>query len=105
MGSSQYKYGHEKEKKVAQSLRGSGMSCNLSTGSRGASDIQAEGNGKKWKVQVKATRTNDSPSISSEELRRLKIQASRTNSTPVIAEVNRGQITFRSARNGRKLKP
>jgi len=102
---SQYGYGREKEKKVARSLRGSGLSCNISPGSRGPSDIQAEGNGKKWKVQVKSTRTTGSSSISSEELRRLKIQASRTKSTPVVAEVNRGKITFKSARNGRKLRP
>ena len=100
-----YKYGRNKEKKVAKILKSKGFNTNLSPGSRGPSDIKAINGSRKWCVQVKSSRNVGDPHIIKEELRRLKIQATLSKGVPVIAEVNRGRVKFISARTGRRLKP
>lgn len=100
-----YKYGRIKEKQVAKLLRSKSCKVNTSPASRGPSDLEAICGSRRWKIQVKSTRGSSPPRMSSEEIRQLKIQASKTKSTPVIAEVVRGNVTFKSLRSGRKLKP
>lgn len=106
MPKSQYKYGRDKELKVARSLRGRGASVKVSKGSKGAADLKATfSTGKKWNIQVKATRKGTPASPSAKDLGRLKQGATRSDATPVVAKVTRKGIGYTSARSGRKLNP
>ena len=104
---SQYSYGRDKELKIARSLRARGASVKVSKGSRGASDLKATfSSGKKWNVQVKATRKGNAASPSTRDLGRLKQSATMSGATPVVAKVSRGKITYSSARGSqRTLRP
>ena len=102
----QYKYGIEKEKKVARSLRGKGAKVSISKGSKGAADLKVKfSTGTKWHVQVKSTRIGKAASPSAKTIGRLKQSSSRVKATPVIAKVSPKGIEFTSARSGRKLTP
>jgi len=99
-------YGQRKELKVARQLRGHGASVKISPGSRGAADLKATfPSGKSWNIQVKASRSGTPASPSAKDLERLKISASRNGAPPVVAKVNCADISYRSARSGRKLNP
>lgn len=102
----QYKYGREKELKIARSLRSRGAKVEVSPGSKGASDLKVKfHSGTKWNVQVKSTRKGTPARPSSRAIGRLKQSATKSGATPAVANVSRGQIEFRSARSGRKLNP
>ena len=102
----QYKYGRDKEMKIARSLRGGGAKVNVSPGSKGAADLDVQfKSGTRWKVQVKSTRSGKPSGPSSMDLGRLKQIATKSNATPVIAMVSGGETEYRSARSGRKLNP
>ena len=102
----QYKYGRDKEKKVAQSLRSKGAKVQLSPGSKGASDLTARfQTGTKWKVQVKATRGIKAHQPSTRDVGRLKQSSTKTKATPVVATVTPKGIRYQAARSGRTLKP
>ncbi|NVL89540.1 MAG: hypothetical protein HWN69_00900 [Desulfobacterales bacterium] len=102
----QYKYGTDKEQKVARSLRSSGAKVNVSKGSRGSADIKATfKTGTKWNVQVKATRSGKPSQPSAHDLGRLKQSSTKSQATPVVANVTPGGIQYKSARSGRTLKP
>jgi len=106
MINNQYKYGREKEQKIAQSLRNRGASVHLSKGSKGAADLVAKfPSGTKWDVQVKSTRSGSAASPSKRDAGRLKQGASSKSSTPVIAKVSPKGIEYKSARSGRALTP
>ena len=101
-----YQYGRGKEHKVARSLRGKGASVQLSPGSRGSADLDANfTTGTKWKVQVKATRQGQPQQPSAKDLGRLKQSATKSHATPVVASVTPKGIEYTSARSGRKLNP
>jgi len=102
----QYKYGRKKEELVARKLRGKGAKVKLSPGSRGAADLIAEfHSGKKWLVQVKATRKGRPASPSPKDTGRLKSSARKNRATPVIAKVSRNKVSYSSARSKKRLKP
>jgi len=103
----QYRFGRLKEGKVAQKLRNAGARVKLSKGSKGAEDGQARWpSGRFWLWQAKATRKGVPNQPSPQDLRRLKQKAAKIGATPVIAEVfGDGSIKFKSARDGRELKP
>ena len=102
----QYKYGRDKEQKIARSLRARGASVKVSKGSKGASDLKATfSTGRKWNIQVKSTRKGTPASPSTRDLGRLKQSATKSGATPVVAKVSRGRVSFSSARSGRKLTP
>ncbi len=102
----QYKYGRDKEQKIARSLRARGASVKISKGSKGASDLKATfSTGRKWNIQVKSTRKGTPASPSTRDLGRLKQSATKSGATPVVAKVSRGRVSFSSARSGRKLTP
>ena len=102
----QYKYGRDKEQKIARSLRARGVSVKVSKGSKGASDLKATfSTGRKWNIQVKSTRKGTPASPSTRDLGRLKQSATKSGATPVVAKVSRGRVSFSSARSGRKLTP
>ena len=106
MAKDQCAFGRKKETKVARSLRGRGASVKVSPGSRSAADLVAKfPSGKKWSVQVKATRGNAAASPSTKDRGRLKSSATKSKSTPVVAKVTSKGIEYRSARSGRKLSP
>jgi len=106
MAKKQYKYGREKEQKVASSLRGKGAKVEVSKGSRGAGDLVATfPSGTKWKVQVKASRSSVAKSPSSKDVGRLRSSATKSKTTPVVAKVTPRGIEYESARTGRKLSP
>ncbi len=99
-------YGLRAEQKVAKSLRGHGAKVDPSPGSLGASDLNVRfSSGRKWVVQVKATRKGSAKNPTANEVRRLKNVATRKGATPVIAKVQRGKTAFTSARSGRKVSP
>lgn len=106
MAKSDYEYGREKELKIARSLRGKGASVKVSKGSKGAADLKATfSTGRKWNVQVKASRKGTPASPSAQDLKRLKQSATKSGATPVVAKVSRGRVSFSSARSGQKLTP
>ncbi len=106
MAKDQYNYGREKEKKVARSLRATGATVELSEGSKGAADLVAKfPSGRKWEVQVKATRSGSAASPTAREQCRLNQVATKSSSTPVVAKVSPKGIEYESARSGRKLTP
>lgn len=101
-----YKYGRDKEQKVARVLRNKGASVKVSPGSKSAVDLKAVfPSGKKWYIQVKSTRGRMPASPTSKELGRLKQSATKSSATPVIAKVTPKGIEYKSARSGRTLIP
>ena len=106
MAKSQYEYGREKELKVARSLRAKGASVKVSKGSKGAADLKATfSTGKKWNIQVKATRKGTPASPAAKDLGRLKQSATKSGATAIVAKVSRGKVTYSSARSQKTLKP
>ncbi len=106
MPKSQYKYGRDKEIKVARSLRGKGASVKVSKGSKGAADLKAEfPTGTKWNIQVKSSRKGTPSSPSVKDLGRLKQGATKSGATPVVVKVTPKGKEYTSARSGRKLNP
>jgi len=103
MARSNYEYGRRKEEEVAGKLRKKGYTVTLSKRSKGASDMKATKNSRKWVVQVKSSRKKE-PTVSSSDCRRLKIQATKLGATPVVAKVSKGKIKFISCRTDRKLR-
>ena len=102
----QYKYGTDKEQKVARSLRSKGAKVEVSPGSRGPADIKATfPTGTKWNVQVKATRSGQPSQPSPRDLGRLKQSSTKSGATPVVANVTPGAIEYKSAVSQRTLKP
>ena len=102
----QYKYGRDKEIKLAQSLRGKGASVKVSKGSLGAADLRVEfSTGTKWDIQVKSSRRGTPASPSAKDSGRLKQGATKTGATSVIAKATPKGVQFISARSGRKLTP
>jgi Holliday junction resolvase len=102
----QYKYGRDKEQKVARSLRGRGAKVDISPGSKGAADLDVtHKTGTKWKVQVKSARSGEPAQPTAKDLGRLKQSATKSKATPVVAKVTRKGIEFQSARTGRILNP
>lgn len=102
----QYRYGREKEQRVAKALRNRGASVKSSKGSKGPADLKAKfPTGTKWNIQVKSSRTPATGMPSSKDLGRLKQNAAKTGATPVIAKVTPKGIAYKSARTGRTLKP
>lgn len=106
MPKDQYNFGREQEERVARSLRARGAKVALSPGSKGAADLTAEfPTGKSWKVQVKASKENVPASPSVKDSGRLKQSSTKSGATPVVAKVTPKDITYTSARSGRRLKP
>jgi Holliday junction resolvase len=106
MPKDKYKYGREKEKKVARSLRSRGAKVTLSEGSKGAADLVAKfPKGKKWHVQVKSSRTTETARPTKKDIGRLKQVATVSGSTAVVAMVTPKKITYESAKTGRILSP
>jgi len=106
MAKNQYKYGRDKEKKVAQLLRGKGASVKTSRASRGAADLTVTfSTGTKWNVQVKSSRTSKAASPSTRDAGRLKQSSTKRGATPVIAKATPKGVEYTSARSGRKLTP
>jgi len=106
MAKNQYKYGREKEKKVAQLLRSKGASVKTSPASKGAADLTATfSTGTKWHVQVKSSRTGTPASPTTKDKGRLKQGATKRGATPVVAKVSPRAVEYISARSGRKLTP
>ena len=102
----QLKYGIEKEKKIASTLKRMGAKVDTSSGSRGAADLKVKfPTGRKWAIQVKSTRSGKPAKPSTKDLGRLKISASKSGATPVVALVSPKGVDFVSARSGRKLNP
>lgn len=101
-----YKYGRDKERKVARALRTRGASVRVSPGSKSVTDLKAIfRSGKKWYVQVKSSRSATPPSLTSKELARLKQSATKSRAIPVVARVTPKGIEYKSARSGRTLRP
>jgi Holliday junction resolvase len=101
-----YNYGIRKEKEVAQDLRNKKASVIRSCASRGSADLTAKfKSGKKWKVQVKSSRSTTPPSPSRRDVGRLKQSATKSGATPVIAKVTPKRIEYFSARSGQRLSP
>ncbi len=93
MPKSQYKYGRDKEVKLARSLRAKGASVKVSKGSKGAADLKATfSTGRKWNIQVKSSRKGTPASPSAKDLGRLKQGATKSGATPVVAKVTRGRV-------------
>ena len=68
MAKNQYKYGREKEQKVARSLRNKGAKVDVSKSSKGSADLVAKfSTGTTWNVQVKATRAGTAASPSAKD--------------------------------------
>lgn len=106
MAKDQYKYGKDKEIKVARSLRGKGASVKVSKGSKGATDLKVKfSTGTKWNIQVKSSRKGTPASPSVKDLGRLKQGATKSGATPVVTKVTPKGIQYISARSGRKLTP
>jgi len=106
MPKNQYKYGREKEQKVARSLRSKGAKVDVSKGSKGAADLVAKfSTGTTWNVQVKATRSGTAASPSAKDAGRLKQVATKSRSTAVVAKVSPKGVEYKSARSGRTLTP
>jgi Holliday junction resolvase len=106
MAKDQYKYGREKEKKVAKILRSKGAMVELSEASKGAADLFVKYPTRtKWVVQVKSTRTGNAASPSADEMNRLKRLADKIKATAVVAKVSPEGIEYQSAKTGRKLNP
>ena len=106
MPRSDYHYGKEKEKKVAQQLRNRGASVKTSRASRGAADLKVRfPSGTKWNVQVKSSRSGTPASPSARDRGRLKQSATKSGATPVLAKVSRKGIEYSSVRSDRKLTP
>ena len=102
----QYGYGRKKEHQVADSLRKKGASVKVSPGSRGAADLKVTFSpARKWNIQVKSSRGPSPASPSRRDLGRLKQGATKTGAIPVVAKVTPKGTTYKSARNGRTLKP
>jgi len=102
----QYKYGRDKELKIARSLRARGASVKVSRGSKGAADLKATfRTGRKWDIQIKSTRRGTPASPSTKAKGRLKQSATKSGATPVLAKVSRGRVSYTSLRSGRKLSP
>ncbi len=106
MAKNEYKYGRDKEQKVARLLRSKGAKVESSPASRGAADLAVTfSTGTKWRIQVKASRTGTPNSPSKKDAGRLKQSATKHKATPVIAKVSPSGIEYTSARSGRKLTP
>jgi len=106
MAKNEYKYGRDKEKKVAQLLRNKGASVKTSPASKGAADLTVTFPTRtKWHIQVKSSRAGTPASPSAKEKGRLKQGATKRGATPVIAKVSPKGIEYVSARSGRKLTP
>ncbi len=106
MAKNQYKYGRDKEIKIARSLRARGASVKLSKGSKGAADLRVNfSTGTKWDVQVKSSRTKTAASPSKKDAGRLKQVATKRGATSVVAKVTPKATIFTSAKSGRKLSP
>jgi len=106
MAKNQYRYGRDKEKKVAQLLRSKGASVRTSPASRSAADLTVTfATGTKWHVQVKSSRGTKAAALSRKDLGRLKQSATKRRATPVIAKATARGVEYRSARSGRKLTP
>lgn len=106
MAKSQYKYGREREKKVAELLRSKGASVRTSRGSRGPGDLAVTfPTGTKWLIEVKSSRSSKAPSPSRADLGGLKQSATRIGATAVVARVTPRGVEYSSARSGRKLTP
>jgi hypothetical protein len=98
--------GVRKEKVVKKKLERLRWKVEGSQASRGASDLIATKDGRKWYVSVKSTSKSKQPPVGAAEKRRLKIQASRGGGIPVRASVTRGlTVKFISLRTNRKLRP
>lgn len=78
-------FGREAEFIVARYLKSKGWNITFSPSSKGAADIIASKNMKKWCIQVKSSLK--SPHITSEEIKRLKEYSSSTNGIPVFATI------------------
>lgn len=106
MAKNQYKYGVNKENKVAQTLRSKKASVKRVPASRGPADLKVTfPTGTKWNVQVKSSRTSKVASPSKRDIGRLKQSSTKSGATPVIAKVSPQRIEYISARTGRKLTP
>ena len=104
MAKDQYKYGREKELRIARLLRAKGAKVEISKSSKGAADIRVKFPTRtKWDIQVKSSRRGEPPSPSAKDLGRLKQGATKSGATPVVAKVTPKGIRYTSARSGRKL--
>jgi Holliday junction resolvase len=111
-----YRVGEAGERLVARILEVHGWRVKLSPGSRGAADIEAVKQGRRWLIQVKTTlkplpRAPDGTvlldrlPVTGRELGRLKTKAARNNATPVLALVYKDTVLLLSARTLRPLQP
>jgi len=101
-----YKYGRDKEQKVANALRNKGASGRVSRGSKSAVDLKVVfPSGTKWNIQVKSSRSKRAAPPTSKEVGRLKQGAIKSSATPVIAKVTPEGIEYESASTGRTLVP
>jgi len=106
MAKNEYKYGRQKEQKVAQLLKRKGASVEASRASRGAADLTVKfTTGTKWNVQVKSSRLGKPASASARDIGRLKQSSTKQRATPVIAKVSPKGVEYISARTGKKLTP
>jgi Holliday junction resolvase len=106
MAVNQYRYGREKERKVAQLLRRKGAHVEFAAASKGAADLVVKfSTGTRWHIQVKSSRSDAAAGPSTKDLGRLKQSATKNNATAVVAKVTPKGIVYESARTGRKLAP
>jgi Holliday junction resolvase len=104
---SEFRYGAEMERVVAEVLRAKGWSVALSNGSRGPYDLTAVKRRRTWLVQVKATRRPVTfiEKLPSGERIDLVLTADQKRATPVLALVAKRWVFFLSARSWRHLHP
>jgi Holliday junction resolvase len=102
---SDFRYGAEMERKVAEFLRVRGWSVTTSPGSRGPFDMTAVKRRRTWLVQVKATHRPVTfvEKLGTAERAALLHAANMRGATPVLALVAKGWIFFLSVRNWRHL--
>lgn len=98
--------GKKGEDSVTASLRYAGASVVQSPGSRGSADqVAIWPQGKKWFVQTKSSNSGKPAELAPRERQNLIKRADQNNATPVTAQRIPNKIIYKSARNGRQLKP
>jgi len=93
---SEYKYGRRKELQVSEFLERRGYKWSIAIGSRGPIDIIAKRKGRKWGIQVKATRKDyiTYTRLSIDEEHKLMKAAERRKVEPILALVTKNYVWF-----------
>lgn len=103
---SQYSYGKKKELQLGEYLIGRGFKCKRFRGSRTGADLICTKAGKKWAIQVKATRKHKLKifqRFTRDDRKRLKETADAYYARPVFAGITRNYFELRSIYTYKKL--